>query len=67
MHAVESVVIDDPVFGVVSLPQLQMYRSRGVTVDDHLELREEFGVDAELICKAVAERSVRTGRYEWWR
>lgn len=55
--------IVDPVYGLVSLPQRQMYKSRKVSVEDHEALVEEFGSDSTAICKAVAERSASDGQY----
>ena len=53
----------DEQFGRVKLQQLQMYRSRQVTKEDHEELVEEFRDDWASICRAVARRSVADGMY----
>ncbi len=53
----------DEQFGVIRVQQLQMYRSRQVTKEDHEELVEEFGNDWAAICQAVAKRSVFDGVY----
>ena len=55
--------VESEKYGSVALAQLQMYRSRSVSVEDHEELVAEFGSDWAAICSAVAARSAVDGVY----